>query len=194
MSDFESYVFERIKSGIEAWNEEERNAIYVLSFYVECEEDDLRRPKLTFGSNTDSQYEESRFEASDAGEARWNYAYWLQNEQVVIGDDYVREGREEQLRRDEWVRSLPWFYTDEEEREDFERTLESGEKIVEAFGSVVQNVVTRLRSEGVVTGTFGRSLPLLVHGLEYSDETAKLNRKLNPGGEAEAFAAWIDSM
>ena len=50
-----------------------------------------RKPRLVFGYNTETNYKKNISNASDSDEARWNFAFWLQNEEIVIGDNYEEE-------------------------------------------------------------------------------------------------------
>src|SRR4051812_29491756 len=58
--------------------------VYVVSLLVYDEEDDPRLPTVTVGFNTEEQVAEIADDASDADEARWNLAFWLQNELGVL--------------------------------------------------------------------------------------------------------------
>ncbi|MYT10571.1 MULTISPECIES: hypothetical protein [Streptomyces] len=60
--------------------------IYAVSFLIHNEDDDPRQPTLTVGYNTETQARRSIRDASEQAEARWNYAFWLQNELTVVGD------------------------------------------------------------------------------------------------------------
>ena len=53
--------------------------------------------------------------------------------------------------------------------------------------------VQRMHETGVVVATFGRPIPVLVHELEYYDEIVEQNRRANPPGLTNDFAAWVDS-
>ena len=68
---------EAIMQTIASWDEAD---IYVVSLYVYDDNDDPCRPTVTVGYNTESYLNEQIEYASDEEEARWNYAFWLQNE------------------------------------------------------------------------------------------------------------------
>ncbi|HXL88411.1 MAG TPA: DUF4259 domain-containing protein [Streptosporangiaceae bacterium] len=70
--------------------------VYALSFFCWYQEEDPNKPILTIGYNTEAQVQQTLTELSGdgnfslpdgAGDARWNYAYWLQNELAVLDDD-----------------------------------------------------------------------------------------------------------
>lgn len=48
-------------------------------------------------------------------------------------------------------------------------------------------VANRLQSEGVVKNKFGKSIPIIVHGLEYAWYDIEATKHANPNGEAENF-------
>lgn len=66
-----------IKRVIATWEKED---IYAISLYVNDEEDDPCRPTVMLGYNAEEQVMKSIKDASEEKEARWNYAFWLQNE------------------------------------------------------------------------------------------------------------------
>ena len=50
-----------------------------------AEEDDLRRPVAVLGYNTRQQVQQSTPLALDEQAAKWNYAFWLQSEELCFG-------------------------------------------------------------------------------------------------------------
>jgi len=194
MSSMEETIYQMIQDHMATWEQHLLDDIYALSFYIECEDDDPRQPRLVFGYNTESQVQNSLSDASDPAEARWNYAFWLQNEEIFIGDSYDDEASETLPLRDQWVQSLPSYYTDELEEADFNRAMELGDQIVANFYELVKSVIQRLHDQGDVQRVFGRTVPLLIHELEYNDEIAEMNKAINPVGSVREFVAWIDSM
>src|ERR687884_15934 len=84
MESFERHIYESIIQSIANITADVSDRIYALSFFICDDEDDPRRPTLTFGFNTLDQWTECtpaaasterRFVGSDAAEAKWNYAF-----------------------------------------------------------------------------------------------------------------------
>lgn len=158
---------------------------YVVSLYVSEEENDPRRPTVTVGFNTEAQVEGSTPSAWDAEEARWNYAFWLQNELVVVGDsDRDPDGA---ALREQWLRGVGHWYEDSDVDD-----LEDEPGITEDFVAMLVTLVQDLHSSGVVEQVFGRRIPVLIHELEYYDEISEQNREANPQGLVDDFARWVD--
>lgn len=86
------------------------------------------------------------------------------------------------------------YYTDELEEADFNRAMELGDQIVANFYELVKSVIQRLHDQGDIQRVFGRTVPLLIHELEYNDEIAAMNKDMNPVDSVREFVAWIDSM
>ena len=165
--------------------------IYAVSFYVDAAEDDLRQIELNISHNTEGHFESSVEEASDAAEARWNYAFWSQEPDAIVAGVDDEEG---QALREQWLNDLGVNYTDEEEDEDFDAVMKLCEKIEAEFFAMAARVAKRLHETGVVTRTFGRAIPILVHELEYDDTTVALTESANPPGVADEFVAWVNSL
>ncbi|TXK59075.1 hypothetical protein [Alkalisalibacterium limincola] len=163
--------------------------IYALSFFIYNEADDPRLPTLTVGYNTVDQWRASIPKASSSDEAKWNYAFWLQNELLVFGGSdsptTAAVGR--------WVADLGLGYSDEEEDADFERCLELGQELTERFVAAVCDIASTLHSDSTVTRALGRPVPIIVHELEYYDEIADQTEACNPPGLAEEFVSWVRS-
>ena len=168
----------------------EAEQIYALSFYINNEYDDPRLPTLTVGYNTVDEWHASIPNASSSDEAKWNYAFWLQNELLVFGDPDSQTA--DILAR--WVADLGLGYSDAEEDVDFERCLELGQEITEQFVAAVCVVASTLHSNLTVSRVFGRSVPIIVHELEYYNEIADQTEACNPPRLAEEFVSWVRSI
>jgi hypothetical protein len=166
--------------------------VYVVSLFVYDEEDDPRLPTVTVGFNTEARVAETAEKAFDEEEARWNYAFWLQNELGVLGD---RNGDPDGARlRDEWVVEAGLWFTDEDADADIDAAEEKIEQITSRFVERIVTVTQRIHAEGTITRIFGRAIPVLIHELEYYDEIAQQNLRANPNGLADDFARWIAEM
>lgn len=75
--------------------------IYAISFWKDNVDDDPRRPVVTIGYNTVSHAEAQKQNASNAMEAKWNYAYWMQDDTGTLGGNdtmlriYFKDGTEQ---------------------------------------------------------------------------------------------------
>ena len=77
--------------------------IYAISFWKDNDEDDPRCPTITISYNTTSQVESEKADSSSTMEAKWNFAYWLQEDVATIG------GNDKNLRQ--LFKEEGWFYT-----------------------------------------------------------------------------------
>ena len=195
MEKFERHIYESVKRSLTTIKDV-TDRIYALSFFIYDEDDDPRRPTLTFGYNTLDRWAECTPVAnsnvawpvaSDSSEAKWNYAFWLQNEVCVIG----AAGTEGAVLRQEWIQSLGLAYSDDEETKDIERCMRLGGQITEQFVALCVRVSMALHDGGSITGKFGRSLPIIVHELEYYDQIAEQTRRANPLGLTSEFEEWV---
>lgn len=193
---FTNELYNKVRTAIINLKEEELSDIYVLSFYYHNADDDPRYPVLTVGYNTISRWAACTPAAgqppkwpiaSDEEEAKWNFAFWLQNEELVVGgfrDEFVAG----------WVRTLPFYYTDEESEEDEEKTIEAGNQIRELFQNNVVVVAQQLHANGVIREKFDKAIPIIIHELEYYDLPLNLTKQGNPEGLVKEFEAWIQAM
>lgn len=177
-----------VAAALRALSQEEKAGVYALSFYISDDDDDPRNPTLMVGFNTEAQCKASVAEASSADEARWNFAFWLQNCIASFGE---RESDSAGAAA-EWIAAQGLAYTDADEAADYDRCMDLGGRIVTQFVELSCGVARRLHETGVVESVFGRSIPILVHELEYYDEIAEQTASANPPGVAAAFVAWVE--
>jgi hypothetical protein len=200
MPSFESYAKQYIVSALERTPADVAPDVYVVSLYADREVDP-RSLIVHVGFNTEARVAETTPApgqgpgwpvASDPGEARWNFAFWLQNELGVLGDP--SKDPEGAAHAERWLRDLELWYSDEEEEADFEAAMKKAEPIDAKFADLLVEITRQLHDDGTIVRIFGRRIPVLIHELEYYDAIAEQNRRANPNGEADEFARWIDEM
>jgi hypothetical protein len=130
--------------------------------------------------------------ASSADEARWNFAFWLQNELGHLGDpDKDPEGAA--LGAD-WIHEQGLWYTDEEDERESDAVNEKVEEISKRFIDLLVECSLQLHEQGVLRRIFRRPIPVLIHELEYHHGVADQCRRAHPPGLADGFINWIDGM
>ena len=102
---FESF-YTKAEKAIKKMGKQNIKDIYAISFWKDNLEDDPRCPVITIGYNTLTQVEVAKRNASSLMEAKWNYAFWLQNEVGTIG------GNDKNLRL--YFKEANLFYTQQE--------------------------------------------------------------------------------
>lgn len=201
VADFSEYLRTRAVEGLSTLGADDRADTYVVSFYIYDEDDDPRLPVLTVGNNTESQVRLATeppaglvkpnpwWTPTDEQEARWNFAFWLQNELAVIGEQTI-DPTGAQLRRS-WIEGQGlWF--DDSDSSDEQMTLDA--TVTNAFVELCVKTVRELHQSGVIEDIFGRSIPVIVHELEYYDAIAAQNREANGEDLASGLVRWIESM
>ncbi|MFD5300871.1 hypothetical protein ACFWJU_37460 [Streptomyces mutabilis] len=168
----------------------EAKDIYVVSFFIDNERDDPRQPTLTIGYNTEAQFRRSIADASDEAEARWNYAFWLQNELTVIGD-LTRDPDGAAARR-QWINELGLWYDEPTNPEEWVTTVGSTAALIEAnFNQACVQLARGLHDDGVIATIIGKPVPVVLHELEYYEAIARRTEAANPPGLADDFTAWV---
>ena len=164
---FQQASYRKLKGALQAIPTDERGDIYALSFWFSFDNDDLRYPGFSVSYNTRANYRAEAKTAATREEAKWNYACWLQEEIAAIG------GQADPLRE-------AWYG----------ESMRAGSRNFD--GEFIEEMIAlaqRLFSEGVVSATFGKDLPILVHELEYYDEPIGWTIRANPPGLADEFLA-----
>ena len=190
---FADMVFQKTAAALARLPEEIRDDVYALSFWVMGGDEWL--PGLSVSYNTCGQFEGKKGETlHQDDEAKWNYAYWLQDEAELLGVDAYRNNQELQT----WLANAPFAYTEEQyeamfDGDDEDESSGTDEKSGEFYQAFVETqiaVVQRLFAEGVIAGTFGKNIPVLVHELEYYDAPLLWTERANPEGLADEFLSY----
>ena len=162
----------------------QRGDIYALSLWFYCEEDDERYPCILFSYNTETHYRRQIARASGASEARWNFAFWLQDEAPAS----VTLGGENDAALAQWFAASPYHFSDA----DHEAAL--GAAFCAEFIETVINTMRQLFADGTIAGAFGRDIPAIIHELEYYAAPNSWTKHANPKGLANEFLAWANSV
>lgn len=176
-------LMEQIKNKITAWD---KSDIYVVSLFVYDRDDNPCEPVAVLGYNTMEHLQEEIANADGEQEAKWNYAFWLQNEELTFGEG------ETQTDVKQWIEASGYTYFTYEEMFEAEEEPEESlyEGITEAWIQVLVEVVRELHESGFIREQFGREIPVLIHELEYYDEIALQNIQANPPEVVEEFVTF----
>lgn len=162
---------ELIISNIEAWTDGD---IYAISLFVYDENDNPCKPTVTLGYNTETQVKNEIANAWDEQEARWNYAFWLQNDFLCFGAGETAEAVKQ------WIDNNHFpYYEDDDEAWNNEDVYDKVEVITKAFVKELICVVKEIHQSGLLTQKYGKEIPILIHELEYYDEIAEQNIEAN---------------
>jgi hypothetical protein len=190
---FHKQSLETLKSAISNIDKNEIDNIYALSFWFFKEDDELHFPTIIFGYNTESNFRTNIEKASGVNEAKWNFAYWLQNEIEQIG------GENDKLLQ-EWFKESEYYYSEEENesaKDDdklFDELCAKGEKFNNEFIELIIKISSELHSSGIVKDVFDKSVPIIIHELEYYDKHVDWTKKGNPNGTVTKFVDWVENM
>lgn len=178
-------LLEQIKEKMETWD---KSDIYAVSLFVYDMDDNPCVPVVTLGYNTVEQFQKEIPNADGEQEAKWNYAFWLQNEELSFG-----EGETQPLVR-EWIENSGYSYFTYEEMFGAGESPEESmyEDITEAFIEVLIEVVRELHESGFIKEQFGKEIPVLIHELEYYEEIAEQNLRANPAETVEEFVEFCN--
>lgn len=153
-------IKELIKNSINTWEEQD---IYALSLFLQDLDDNPLQPTVMFGFNTEKQFQKSLMQ-TDELEARWNFAFWLQNSEFVFGKG------ESAIDVTKWMDEHGFLALTDDEVD---------EEITRLFVEEIVELVQELHEEKLLTQKFGRELPIIIHELEYYDEIVEQNKKAN---------------
>ena len=180
LSEMGEFLSNKLKEAIVQW---EKHGIYAISLFVYDTCDNPCEPTVTLGYNTEENFCQQIVRASDEIEAKWNYAFWLQNEEYSFGIGDTQEIVKK------WIVQKGFrYYTYEEMFDsDQEPDAETYEGITEAFVRELIAVVKDLHKSGFIKNQFGKDIPVLIHELEYYDRIAEQNMEANPSEAVKDF-------
>jgi hypothetical protein len=176
---FEGYIYDTFAQEIQSWDAATREDIYAISFFINDWGGDPKQPEVYLSYNTESYWRENIPSGVDPSEAKWNFAYWPQNINASVHD----------------IEGVPLrsAWLDSAGLEDTEGEFDSyTPAVTRAFVAICVRVARRLHENGVITGTFGRTVSIIVHELEYYDAIIEQTRDANPPGATDEFESWYN--
>ena len=188
-NEFTEKSYNKLKSAINNIDSHILDDIYALSLWFSIDEDDPRYPVISVSYNTISNYRENIQRASDEMEAKWNFAFWLQDEIEELGGQ-----NDEDLKK--WFETSNYFYSDdekemaEEDKELYDKISDMEDDFCDAFIDEIILNVQQLFANKIIENKFGKSIPVLVHELEYYDKPVGWTIKSNPKGLVDEFVNW----
>ncbi len=184
--------YDKLAKAISDIPEEIAADIYALSFFYYAENDDARYPCIEVSYNTQAQYRQQTANAAHETEAKWNYAFWLQEPIEKIG------GETDELLHN-WFKASYHYYSsaDNEAGEDddilFDRLMERGENFQTEFIEHIISLTRKLFKEHVIEKKFGIDIPVIIHELEYYDQPISWTQKANKTNLIEEFLEAFES-
>lgn len=182
---FENILLEKCREVILSWHEKD---IYAISFMLYSKADSSignfeNFPEFSVGYNTESFCEN----APKISEERWNYAFWLQNNQVIINANNKKIASELiKWYQENGINNLGMI-ADDEYDENFNYVGKGPGGYYELL-VLVSQIAKTLQSDGTIKSKFG-DIPIIVHDLEYSWYCKTATIEANPNKQADDFIA-----
>ncbi len=185
MTNIIEKIYTKVKSIIDTWSEAD---IYAISFFVYSNEEYQYKgfsnvSLFAISYNTEEDCEG----AGMYDEERWNYAFWRQNENWIINPDEPNELIDMLF---DWYEKNGIANIGEEDDncyDDDGNYIGKGPVGHYELLQIVSNVARMLQQEGYIEKHFGKSLPIIIHGLEYAWYDIEATQKGNPNSEADVF-------
>ena len=188
MIDLKAYLYEKVKSVINGWDE---NGIYGISFFVYSNlaytyKQYKNVSEFAISYNT----EEDCGNVSAYDEERWNYAFWRQNTTHIIDpNESGNEGIETlfQWYKENGIENIGFDDYDMDKIYD-DNMLYIGKGPIGYYEllTVVSEVARQIQTEGIISRKFG-NIPIIVHDYEYCWYVKEATAYANPNGEADVF-------
>jgi len=187
--DLKNHIVEKIAPIMSSWTDDDT---YAISFFVENLNGNPYMPTISIGHNTEEQYRESIVDAFDEREARWNFAFWLQSQEFVFGE----EGETKNMVK-QWIVAHGFPYC-----EDYSYSYES-EAACNAHYDLMDTIANNflipvlveaakeLRKSQIIQDKFGKEIPIIIHKLEYYNEIANQNIEANTLPLVKDFVDWV---
>ena len=187
---FENYIYNKFKLSIENWDDNICQDIYAISVFYGFNKDDVRQPYLDLSYNTEEHFKTQINEASSELEAKWNYAFWELREVVSVANFYEGDTGGIKL-RDEWIKEEGLNYKNKEVKAGNKNWLKKCKKIKGGLIEICIKVVKRLHNENVIINKFKKTIPVIIHELEYGVGIVDQSKKANPEGLLDEFEKWV---
>ena len=183
---FENALYEKVKNEILSWNEKD---VYAISFFIESNGayeykgfENVSMWAISYNTESDCSG------ADELDEERWNYAFWRQDETMIIDVDVPNKYTDALF--DWYAEHGIKNIGEENEDEMYDENMNYIGKGPSGHYELLQlasGVAKRLQDEGVIREHFGKDLPVIIHGLEYAWYDLEATEKANTKGQADIF-------
>lgn len=192
MRNITEKLYQKVKSIMDTWNED---GIYAISFFVYPNEayeykgfSNVSYFAVSYNTEEDCEG------AGQYDEERWNYAYWRQDETLVI--DTFEPNELADLLFD-WYKENGITNIGEEDDDCYDddfNYIGKGPAGHYELLMMVSDVAKRLQEEGFTERKFGRKIPIIIHGLEYAWYDIEATKNANTNGEADVFLKAMEEL
>lgn len=192
MANFEEKLYLKIKSVMDTWCEED---IYAISFFVYSNEayecngfSNVSLFAISYNTEDDCSG------AGQFDEERWNYAFWRQDETMIIDPDKPNELTDMLF---DWYKENGITNIGEEDEncyDEYYRYIGKGPSGHYELLTLASKVAKRLQQEEFVKNKFGKRLPIIIHGLEYAWYDIEATKNANIHGEADTFLQAMEEL
>ena len=179
------YLYRRVKQIMDTWDAKD---VYAISFLVQANQafsyngcSNVSQFSISYNTEADCDCED------ELSEERWNYAFWYHR------DEYILEAYDKNEAMD---RLYEWYeengitklgYEDTDCYDVLGKYIGKGPNGHYELVNLVAEVARKLQEEQYLENKFGKTMPILVHGLEYTWYDIEATKRANPHGEAETF-------
>lgn len=186
LENLENALYDKVKSEILKWDEED---IYAISFFIESngayEYNGFENVSMwAISYNTEDDCDG----ADELDEERWNYAFWRQNETMIIDIDTPNKYTDALFDwyAEQGITNIGEENEDEMYDEHFAYIGKGPAGHYELL-QLASGIAKRLQDDGTIKEHFGKELPIIIHGLEYAWFDIEATEKANPNGQADTF-------
>ena len=188
MLDLQAWLERKLRDVISSWDEQ---GVYAISFFVYANEAHEYRghtnvTEFSVSYNTENDC----IGAGESSEARWNYAFWRQDETAIIKAEDENEGMK--ILFDWYAENGIENIGDEDCAACYNREMRyigKGPVGYYALLTEITSVAKKMQESGFIQNKFGAAIPIIIHDLEYPWYVIEATRKANPNGEADVFLA-----
>lgn len=191
MIDLKSFLENKIRSIVSSWHETD---IYAISFFLYTNESYeyngfYNVPEFCISYNTESQ-------CGIAGlfsEKKWNYAFWLQNEEPIIkvASDNIGIKVLFDWYKEKGIKNIGY--------EDYTACYDNNMNYIGKgpvgyyeLLEVITSIARNLQESNFIKNVIGKNIPIIIHDLDYTWYTIEATRIANPYGEANDYLTAIE--
>ena len=193
MTEFTTALYDKVKSEILKWNED---GIYAISFFINANESNEYNGFENVSSWAISYNTEKDCNGADElDEERWNYAFWRQDETMIIDTDEPDVFTEKLF---DWYAENGIINIGEENEDEMYdedcNYIGKGPSGHYELLQLASEVARKLQEDGVIKEHFGKEIPVIIHGLEYAWYDIEATKNANPDGEADTFIKAMEDL
>lgn len=197
MDTFERHIANCVIDIISSWTLTNIDDIYVIGIGIQFTDDDTRLGQIVLMHNTEQNCKNQLHLASSPDEAKWNYSFWIHDENRVCRYSKMTLNSHCNQLRLQWLHFLDLIPAGDNLNDLDDTTRYDEVRAFDSFLELCSRLVSYLHESGIILRLLGKTIPIVISILnDMSESEGKVGDRVitsNPSEVNSEIVKWIEN-